>query len=317
MIASESNAKDLFDYLKISPIGLGAWQIGDSLFWNYGKTHQYEDSFDAFMKSIKLGVNFIDTAEVYGFGKSEKIIGEFIKNLEERPIIATKYFPYPWRRTEKSIISALKSSLKRLNLDYVDLYQIHWPFMSGLMSNWSEGLSDIIRSGLTRYVGVSNFNNHQTDRMYTLLQKNGIPLASNQLEYNLINRKIEKNGLMKICRDLGITIIAYSPLAQGLLTGKYYDMRPKTGIQRRYAYVGMNLEKYKRLIDIMWLVGSKYGKKTPAQVAINWLICRGVVPIPGAKTGGQAEENAGALGWRLNEEDINILEELSDQLNID
>jgi aryl-alcohol dehydrogenase-like predicted oxidoreductase len=302
-----------FRDLNTSPMGLGAWQIGDKLFWSYGKTHQYQDSLDALRQSLFYGVNFIDTAEVYGFGRSESILGEFLGEIDQRPVITTKYFPYPWRFSNQSLLSALKNSLQRLNLDYIDIYQIHWPSLPFIMRTWAEGLTEIVRMGFARYVGVSNFNHNQVKKMYALLQENKIPLISNQLEYNLLNRKIEKNGLMDLCNELGITIIAYSPLAQGFLTGKYNHVRPKSAF-RRYRYGNLNQEKLRILVDMMLQIGDNYGGKTPAQVAINWLMCKGVVPIPGSKTGKQAKENAGALGWKLNKEDVNKLDDISDKL---
>lgn len=297
----------------VSPMGLGAWQIGDRLFWSYGITHSYQDSYDAFTVSLNQGINFIDTAEVYGFGRSEKILGELLMNSEKTLIVATKYFPYPWRFSKNSVVNALRGSLNRLGLDSVDLYQIHWPFLSYRMKSWVEGLTEIVRLGLSRGVGVSNFNENQTLEIFSLLREKNIPLISNQVEYNLVNRKIEKNGLLDQCNKLGITLIAYSPLAQGLLTGKYTNQNPPTGL-RRYKYRSIDLNKLKKLTDFMKEIGLNNGNRSPSQVAINWIICKGVLPIVGAKTRQQALENSGALGWRLNDREINNLDVASDQL---
>jgi aryl-alcohol dehydrogenase-like predicted oxidoreductase len=280
----------------ISPMGLGAWQIGDRLFWDYGKTHQYQDSYDAFTVSVSQGINFIDTAEVYGFGRSEKILGEVLRKNDKPIIVATKYFPYPWRLSKNSVVNALKRSLQRLRLDSVDLYQIHWPFLSFRMSSWVEGLKEIVKMGLSHGIGVSNFNLNQTNKMFSLLRDKNIPLISNQVEYNLLNRRVEKNGLLELCEELGITLIAYSPLAQGLLTGKYTKQNPLSGI-RRFRYRSIDLKKLQELIEVMQEIGINNGNRSPAQVAINWLMCKGVLPIVGAKTRQQALENAGALGW--------------------
>jgi aryl-alcohol dehydrogenase-like predicted oxidoreductase len=297
----------------VSLMGLGAWQIGDRLFWDYGKTHQYQDSFDAFTVSVSQGINFIDTAEVYGFGRSEKILGEVLSKNDKPMIVATKYFPYPWRLSKNSVVNALKRSLQRLRLDTVDLYQIHWPFLSFRMSSWVEGLTEIVQMGLSHGIGVSNFNLNQTKKMFSLLREKNIPLISNQVEYNLLNRKIERNGLLDLCKELGITLIAYSPIAQGLLTGKYSHQNPLSGI-RRYRYRSIDLIKLQALIDIMQEIGLNHKYRSPAQVAVNWLMCKGVLPIVGAKTRQQALENAGALGWRLSDQDINTLDDASDQV---
>lgn len=298
---------------KVSAMGFGAWQIGDRLFWDYGKTHHYQDSYRAFTVSVNQGINFIDTAEVYGFGRSEKILGELLRNIDKPLIIATKYFPYPWRLSKNSVVNALKRSLHRLNLDSVNLYQIHWPFLSFRMSSWVEGLTEVVKLGLSDGVGVSNFNVNQTKMIYFLLHEKNIPLISNQVEYNLINRKIEKMGLIDVCKELGITLIAYSPLAQGLLTGKYSNQNTPSGI-RRIRYRTIDFNKLRELIDTMHEIGINNGNRSPAQVAINWLICKGVLPLAGAKTREQALENTGALGWEMSDQEIKTLEAASDRL---
>lgn len=299
--------------IKISPMGFGSWQIGDRIFWDFGKTHQYRDSYDAFVVNVYRGINFIDTAEVYGFGRSEKILGELLENVEAPLVIATKFFPYPWRLSKKSVISALEGSLRRLGLEQIDLYLIHWPFLSFRMQIWAEGLAEIVSLGLSRAVGVSNFNRLQMKRMYSLLQDKDIPLATNQVEYNLLNREIEKNGLMDFCHELGVKIIAYSPLAQGLLTGKYNRYNPPTGI-RKLRYRSLNLDRLETLMDVLEEIGKHYGGRSHSQVAINWLMCKGVIPIPGAKTKQQALDNVGALGWRLDDRDVIKLEAASERV---
>jgi aryl-alcohol dehydrogenase-like predicted oxidoreductase len=299
--------------IKISPLGIGAWSWGDRFFWNYGKDHNTDDVQAAIETSLSAGIYFFDTAEAYGRGKSEELIGEFITSKSHSAIIATKFFPYPWRIRSSSLISALRRSLNRLQVKQVDLYQVHWPFPPRSIETWAGALADAVELGLTREVGVSNYNIDQLRRTHDVLAKRGILLASNQVEYHLLNRKIENNGLLDVCHELGISLIAYSPLGQGVLTGKYSPENPMTGVRgRRYnrAYLG-NLQP---LIQVMNEIGRVHGEKTPSQVALNWAMQKGTIPIPGAKNARQAEENAGALGWSLTDEEIARLDQTSNQI---
>jgi aryl-alcohol dehydrogenase-like predicted oxidoreductase len=151
----------------------------------------------------------------------------------------------------------------------------------------------------------------QMQRAYTILSKYNLPLASNQVEYHLLNRTVEKNGLLDRCKELGVRLIAYSPLAKGLLTGKYTPETPPPGLRARQPMGRM--KALPSLIAEMSEIGKGHESKTPSQVALNWLICKGTLPIPGAKNVKQAEENAGALGWRLTAEEVRALDNTSDK----
>jgi aryl-alcohol dehydrogenase-like predicted oxidoreductase len=299
-------------FLHEAEMGLGAWAWGDRMFWDYGKGYSDTDIEAGFKISLENGVNFVDTAEVYGNGRSERLAGQFIKNTDKPVFVATKFFPLPWRWTKASVTRALRASLERLGLERVDLYQIHWPSPIVPVEIYAEGLASAHRLGLTRSVGVSNYDKNQMQRAYTVLSKYDIPLASNQVEYNLINRTVEKNGLLARCQELGVRLIAYSPLAQGLLTGKYTAETPPPGIRgRRYASA---LREIHPLIKLLTEIGQDYGGKSAAQIALNWCICKSTLPIPGAKNVHQAEMNAGAAGWRLTPEQIKALDEASDKV---
>jgi aryl-alcohol dehydrogenase-like predicted oxidoreductase len=178
-------------------------------------------------------------------------------------------------------------------------------------------LADAVEVGLTRTVGISNFSPGQTIRAHAALARRGVPLASNQVEYSLLDRKPETSGLIKVCRDLGVTVIAYSPIAKGMLSGKYTPDNVPTGLRRR-MYNRDYLVKIQPLIDLLREIGQAHGDansaKTPSQVSLNWLICKGAVPIPGAKNLRQAEENFGAVGWRLTDEEVARLDEVSDKV---
>lgn len=293
--------------------GVGCWAWGDRLVWGYGRGYSSEDVRLAFDASIDAGVCLFDTAEVYGQGQSEQLLGQFIKTTDRRLIIATKFMPYPWRLRRSSLIRALRGSLKRLGIEQVDLYQIHQPLMPVTVETWMSAMSEAVQLGLTREVGVSNYERSWTQRAFDALAREGIPLASNQVEYSLINRKIEKNGLLKQCQELGVRLIAYSPLGMGLLTGKYTPENLPSGI-RGGRYNARFIEHMTPLMTLIKRIGSDHDGKTPSQVALNWVICKGALPIPGAKTLAQAEMNAGALGWRLTEAEVDALDEASDNL---
>ncbi len=298
-------------FLHAIEMGLGAWQFGDRVMWSYGQTHNEKDIHAAFQTSLEEGIRFIDTAEVYGMGQSERFLGRMLKAAEQPALIATKFFPYPWRVHKWFMKYALQNSLERLGLERVDLYQIHWPTPLVPPESLMEWMAELVKEGLARTVGVSNFNPGQMIRAYTTLARRGIPLAANQTQYNLLDRQIEKNGLLERGRELGIRVIAYSPLAKGLLTGKYAPDKLPPG--PRAVTAAAALQRAQPLLKLMTRIGQDCGGKTLAQVALNWCICKGTMPIPGAKNGSQARENAGALGWRLSPDQVAELDKVSDE----
>jgi aryl-alcohol dehydrogenase-like predicted oxidoreductase len=175
-----------------------------------------------------------------------------------------------------------------------------------------EGLAECVKSGLTRTVGVSNFGQSRMVAAYSSLAQHGVALASNQVPYSLLNRTVEKDGTLARCKDLGIRLISYSPIEKGLLAGKYSVENPPPGSRARtYAKL---LPKLPSLLKLMTIIGQDHGGKSNAQVALNWTICKGTLPIPGAKNADQALENAGALGWRLTDEEVAKLDEASDKI---
>jgi aryl-alcohol dehydrogenase-like predicted oxidoreductase len=299
-------------FLHAIEFGLGAWQWGDRLIWQYGRTHTDEDCRGAFRVSLAAGIRFVDTAEVYGSGRSERLLGQFLKETDQPVLVATKYFPFPWRVSKKSLLRALRGSLERIGIESIDLYQIHQPFSILPIETLMEAMAEAVNEGLTRTVGVSNFNQTQMLRAYSALARKNVPLATNQLTYSLLDRGIEKDGLLARCNELGVRVIAYSPLEKGLLTGKYSPENPPPGIRgQRYASL---LPKIGPLLKLMTEIGQEHGGKSKTQVALNWCICKGTMPIPGAKNAAQAEENAGALGWKLTEGEVAKLDQASDAI---
>jgi aryl-alcohol dehydrogenase-like predicted oxidoreductase len=299
--------------VQITPLGTGAWSWGDKLFWQFGKGYAGADVQDAFDATLAGGINFFDTAELYGQGESEKFLGRFVRASKQNLIIATKCFPMPWRWSSATLIGALRASLKRLGMERVDLYQMHQPFPPVAIEDWMSAMADANEAGLIRAIGVSNYNADQTRRASDALAKRNRVLAANQVKYSLLDRRIERNGVMQACRERGITIIAYSPIEMGMLSGKYSPQNPPPGL-RAFRYSRERLARMQSLVECLREIAKARGK-TLSQVAINWAMCKGTVPIPGAKNARQATENAGALGWRLNDSEIAALDDSSDRAN--
>ncbi len=291
-------------------IGIGTWAWGDRRFWGYGRGYGDADLRGAFDAAWRAGVRLFDTAEIYGLGRSETLLGQFMTETEVHVAVATKFFPYPWRVAGSQLRSALGRSLGRLGLAMVDLYQIHWPFPPRPAASWMEPLARAVSDGLVRQVGVSNFNVRQMRAAVERLATARASLASNQVEYSLLNRDVEFDGVLDACREMNVKLIAYSPLAMGLLTGKYTPEAPPPGI-RGFRYRRALLARLGPLIRLLDDIGRSHGGRSRSQVALNWLICKGTLPIPGAKNAVQASENAGAAGWRLAPSEVAVLDEAS------
>ncbi len=299
----------------VTPLCIGTWAWGDKLFWNYGSDYGADQLKAAFTAAVEAGVTFFDTAEIYGFGMSEEFLGQFMQQTDKKVQIATKFGPLPWRFNGQSVAEALTDSLKRLRVERIALYQVHWPF-TFFMSQQTlmNALADEVQRGRIESIGVSNYSAAQMREAHQFLAARGVPLAVNQVRYSLLTRQVESNGIVDTARSLNVTLLAYSPLAQGLLTGKY---TPESGenpkgaraIDPRFSKEG--LQKIEPVISLLRLLGDKYGR-TPAQVSLNWLIAQGnVIPIAGVKTAQQVQQNAGALGWKLTDEEVVRLEQVS------
>ena len=301
--------------VSLPPLGIGTWSWGDRLFWGYGSDYGERDVERAFEAAVANGATFFDTAEVYGLGESERLIGRFLKQSDRPVQIATKYFPLPWRFNSQAVADALSNSLKRLQVEQVSLYQVHMPFSFFMgQDTLMEALASEVERGRILSVGVSNYSATQMQQAHDLLARYNVPLAVNQVRYSLLTRKIEQNGILELARKLGITILAYSPLDQGLLTGKYTPdnteiVRGARKLDPKFSASG--LSKIEPVISKLKQLGEKY-QKSPVQIALNWLMVReNVIPIPGAKNPRQAAENAGAIGWELSKEDAEQLSLLS------
>jgi hypothetical protein len=298
--------------VKIPLLGVGTWAWGDSSTWgmgSYDATLTEETITEAWNASIDAGATLFDTAEIYGSGESERIIGRLLAADPERAsraVLATKFMPSPWKlNVSGALMTSLKASLTRLGVDKVALYQIHGPISLRSHAALAEALAGAHQAGLVSAVGVSNYSAKETRSIATELQKRGLRLATNQIEFSLLRRSPETGGLLGVCAELGVIPLAYSPIGQGRLTGKYSVATPPPG-KRNFSDHPMELVD--KVVGELKAVGEKHGGKLPSQVALNWIIAKGAVPIPGAKNRSQAEENAGALGWELDGDDVERLD---------
>jgi aryl-alcohol dehydrogenase-like predicted oxidoreductase len=303
--ASPSTEPATAGAIDLGELGVGTWAWGDRVTWGYGRDFGEAEAQAAFGAAVSAGVRLFDTAEIYGGGTSERLVGRFARAADQSVVVATKFFPYPWRVLVRgSLLGALRASLQRLGLEHVDLYQIHWP-LPLVNSVWADELAEAVHAGLARAVGVSNFPVRDLRRMDRALERRGVRLSSNQVHYSLLHRAPEQNGVLAVCRQLDVRVIAYSPLAMGLLGGRYSPEHPPPG--RRRLQMFRELGRAWRVLPLLRELGERHGR-SPAQVALNWLICHGAVPIPGAKSAEQARQNAGALGWRITPDEVERLD---------
>ena len=299
--------------IKISAIGLGTWQWG-SREWGWNRLYGKSDVLDAFQKAIQIGINFIDTAEVYGRGKSEEIIGEAIHGHREDVVIATKVWPL--NLSYGRLLRAAERSLRRLGVDVIDLYQVHWPNPLVPIRSTMKAMKKLVQDGKVRAVGVSNFNLKRMKAARDALAP--LELASNQVRYNLLDRQIEEK-LLPYAKTEKITVIAYSPLAQGLLTGRYTSTtKPNSFIQT--INPGFSSRNLTRLVEVSQTLSeiAKTHAKTPSQVALNWLTRKkNVVAIPGVKKTEYAIDDAGAVDWALTSPEMERLEKTAAEVRFD
>jgi aryl-alcohol dehydrogenase-like predicted oxidoreductase len=200
--------------LHVSAVGVGTNSWGGRGESDPGKRQTFE-------ALLEHGVTLFDTAEIYTGGSSERTIGQCIRDSGRAPTVLTKFFPFPWRWTKQAMRTALQKSLARLQVPGVDVYLLHFPWPPVSVETWADGLADVVEAGLARTVGVSNCSPEQTRRAHAALASRGVPLACNEVEYSLLNRGPERSGLAAACAELGVTLIAYRPLALGVLSGKY------------------------------------------------------------------------------------------------
>jgi aryl-alcohol dehydrogenase-like predicted oxidoreductase len=304
--------------IEITPIGLGCWQFHSgggmsAIVWKA----MPQDEMDKIVKTaLEGGINWFDTAEAYGSGGSEKALSIALSNagkVDGEVVVATKWLPF--FRTAGSIAKTIGDRQRYLAPFHIDLHQIHMPYSFSSAEAEMDAMAALVKEGKIRSVGVSNFKAEQMRRAHAALAKHGLPLASNQVRFNLVGRNKEKEGVLDAARELGVTIIAYSPLAQGLLTGKFHknpDLVKKLPIFRRIA-TGRMVEKSRPLINMLEDIAGSYNC-TVSEVALSWVINYigdTIVAIPGASKTEHALQNVGAMELKLTQDEMAKLDELS------
>jgi aryl-alcohol dehydrogenase-like predicted oxidoreductase len=268
--------------------------------------------------ALESGINWVDTAEIYGRGESERSVVHALKAASRAPgdiIITTKWSPI--LRRAKSIAKSARNSSHRLEPYPIDLYLVHQPWSLSSIEAQMNEMADLIDSGLIRAVGISNFSADKMFQAYEVLNDRGIPLATNQVKFSLLHRRIEENGVLEAAKELGVTITAYTPLGMGVLTGGFHKNPDllKRMPRFRAARIRRNLDKSKALVDCLKSVAEDHGA-TAAQVALSWTTNfhgDSVVAIPGASKPYQAEQNAGAMRLELSSEEMSTLATLSQE----
>ncbi|HLY83017.1 MAG TPA: aldo/keto reductase [Acidimicrobiales bacterium] len=295
--------------VRLSAVGLGTWQFG-SREWGYGTDYAEREAVEITRRALDLGINLIDTAEIYAFGRSERIVGRAIAGRRDDAFVATKVFPVAAISTV--VQQRARSSARRLGVEAIDLYQVHWPNPAIPISSTMRGMAALQRSDLVRHVGVSNFSLHQWQQAQAAL---GGPVLSNQVQYSLAARGPDRE-LVGWAQANDRLIIAYSPLAQGLLSAKYDATNPPGGVRAgNTLFAPENLERAQELLTALKEIAADHGA-TPAQVALAWLIGRrNVVVIPGAASVSQLEANAAAADLELSAEDDRRLTDASDRFH--
>lgn len=299
---------------EVSRIGIGLWQFSES--WGVTK---YETAREIIKTAVDVGINFFDTAMVYGGGLSEEFLGRALKELgvRDQVFIATK-IPGEFLSRD-DVFNAVKRSLERMRVDVIDLMQVHWPpcWHNVPTCEYMEALEQLVHMGLVRYLGLSNFPVELVNSARECLSTTDI--VSLQIRYNLVERDAEKE-LIPYALSEDMIILPWSPLAKGALTGKYtpenlpkfMDVRSEEPL-----FHPENFKKVYELVKVLESIAEKYEKK-PSQISLNWLITAypNVLPIPGAKTPQQVTNNAGTAGWRLKFEDWLEIDQVSRNINI-
>ncbi|MEO8743687.1 MAG: aldo/keto reductase [Candidatus Dormiibacterota bacterium] len=288
---------------RMSAIGLGTWQFG-STEWGYGSRYARDEAGVIVRRALELGVNLVDTAEVYGLGRSERIVGEAIRGQRDRVFLATKLFPIGlpfmtgWRA---------RASARRLDVDRIDLYQQHWQSPLFPARATMPRFKHLVQSGLVRHVGVSN---HSLEAWQRAEQALGGPVLSNQVLFSLAHRAPDQD-LVPWAQKQGRIVIAYSPLGQGLLSGKYQAAPPTNFRRMRSNFSVEGRARFAPLIAALREIGDAH-HATAAQVALAWLIRKpNVVAIPGASSVRQLEENVAAADVELDGAQASRLDSLS------
>jgi len=295
--------------LGVSGISVSSLGVGTNR-WEQGKND--EAVFQVFQSLRGAGVNFFDTAELYNRGKSERLIGACLRRDHRPVVIASKFAPLPMRLSRRQFMNALDASLSRLGVETIDLYYVHFPFTLLSIETLMDLMAQAVESGKIRAVGVSNFNVKQMRRAATRLARYHIPLAANQVRYNLMHRQPEENGVLDACRELNVALVAYRPLEKGRLKSNTVPRAPSSGSSSSTGRKEKALSKEEVLQETLQTIAQQRGKSA-LQVALNWLLRRDehVIPIPGTTSERHALENADTLSWELSDNEFAAIDQAS------
>jgi aryl-alcohol dehydrogenase-like predicted oxidoreductase len=304
--------------IQVTPVGLGVMQFsgGAGPFGVAFPVMTQEEKTLLVKTALDGGINWFDTAELYGIGQSERNLSQALQDLQIQPgsvVVATKWWPL--FRTARNILHTIKDRIKYLAPYPIDLYYVHQPFSFSSPEAEMDAMAELAEAGKVRSIGVSNFSADQMRRAHAALAKHGLKLAANQVHYSLAHRTIEFDGTLQAARELGVSIVAYTPLEYGLLTGIYHK-NPALAEQKmffRRSMLKSQLEATRPLINAMEEIAAKYGA-TVGQVALNWLVnFHGdmVLTIPGATKPSHVQQNAGAMTFKLSEEELDRLDQSS------
>ncbi len=304
--------------IQVSPVGLGVMQFSGGG-GPFGLAFPYlskKERMEIVGAALDGGVNWFDTAEIYGFGRSERRLANALRDngmRDDQVIIASKWFPL--LRTARNIPRTIGRRLENLQEYSIDLYYVHQPYSLSSVDAQMEAMARLVDAGKIGAVGVSNFDAGHMRQAHAVLAKHGLPLAANQVQYSLMERSIERDGVLAAAEELDVTVVAYSPLAKGMLSGKYHRHPELLARKGRLAGMGLrrDLESSRPLIEALEEIATAH-RATPAQVALGWLISfhgERVVAIPGATSAEQAAQNAGAMALDLTRAELDQLDALS------
>lgn len=295
-------------------MSIGTWSWGDKATFSYDSTRDLPRIHAAWEKLKAVGLTFVDTAQSYGDGQSELICGTLFEGMpRDSFVVQTKWLSTP---DMTNILlqaggpkSKLRDSLVRLKLDYVDIYLVHGPIHPSKISTVAKGLAECVASGMTRTVGVANYDTSEMIKMADELAKHNVPLSVSQCEYSVIRRLPEVSGMIRECKKRNICFQGFASLAEGRLSGKYSRFNEPPNRRRFSSYPMQLLEP---TINVLKSIAEERRVPVPA-VALNYSINKGVLPLVGVRDDYQAEQDMQALGWRLSEDEMNRIEEVSFQ----
>lgn len=302
--------------VQVPVISWGAWPWGDTSTFHWSDD-ELPALHAAWARLLEQGMTFIDTAQVYGSGKSEEILGDLINNHSpgvdrSKIIVQTKWLPNVTDQATNIFhpvdapVKQLRKTLDRMNLTYVDSYMCHGPIHLTSIKQVAEGLAKCVEEGMTKVVGVANYSVEDMLKMKDALAEYGVPLATNQCEFSILRRMPETEGMLEACKKNDIIFQSYSSLGQGRLSGKYSKENPPP---KEYHFSSYDMEYIEPVLTVLRKFATKYDVSVAA-VAINWNICKGAIPVVGIRKESQAVQNMQALGWRLTREEITELDKL-------